>query len=266
MTLRTPLLLSVLLVSAGCHGVELTTGAAYLNTNLRGDAALGPSTGSVAIGERLVDLDGDAGLEDRDSSVYMFGEAVAQRWRLHASAFRRDDAGNGTLPAGFGDIPAGTPVAADIDLTNIRVALTYDVVSEPGYWVGLGVAGDYFDWDLDVVSHATLARESVRSDVLVPMPYVRAGFTDKGMTGTLAFGGMGGDLGDGDGTWLDFEAMLSYRVTRWFEVLGGYRWARIDGDGVVDGRAYIGDFDLSGWFVGGALHFGGAEQPRATLY
>jgi hypothetical protein len=61
--------------------------------------------------------------------------------------------------------------------------------------------------------------------------------------------------------------MLTYRPFSWLEVLGGYRWISVDGDGVIDNQAYAADVEVSGWFLGGAVHFGFERtRPEPSLF
>ena len=60
---------------------------------------------------------------------------------------------------------------------------------------------------------------------------------------------------DNDGVVADFEAQARYRVLPELELLGGYRYLRIDADGDAQGRDYAADLELNGLFVGAVLRF-----------
>ncbi|MEM7202619.1 MAG: hypothetical protein AAF628_20290 [Planctomycetota bacterium] len=257
--LRTPLApIALLACLCACEGLDVATGAAYMQSRVRGDSALGDSTGG-SLPPTRISQSRDLGLGDDDPAVMLFGEVSRDEWHFRGNFFTFQDRGTGVLPGPYGDLPAGSAVTADFDFVGARIDATYDVVDLDYFQLGVGGAVDYFDLDIDLDAVGLAQRESLESDVLVPMPFVRAHLTEGIVTGDVSIGGMGGDFGDGDGVWIDFESMLRVRPTSMIEFFGGYRWLRIDGDGVVDRHAYLADFEISGWFVGGAIHF---SKPR----
>ena len=248
-----------------CQGLDVVVGAAYLQSEARGTTSLGPTGTTVPISALQLSLAGDLDVDDDSPSLYGFVDAKIDRLRVHASAFRFEARGNSVLPRGYGDLIPGTPVGTDLDFTNGRLAVTYDIVDLDYFWLSVGAAADYIDWDIDVVAQNMAASEALRSEVVVPMPYVRFGLIEGDVAAQAAVGAMAADLGDGDGTWVDLEAMVSYRPASAFELFGGYRWIRVDGDGIVTNQAYDADLEVSGWFLGGALHFG-FQRPKAGLF
>ena len=63
------------------------------------------------------------------------------------------------------------------------------------------------------------------------------------------------DLGDNDGRFLDFEAIVEWSPMPWARVFTGYRFMDLDGNGDTGSAAFAADLEIRGWVVGGGVRF-----------
>lgn len=238
-----------------CSSVDGELTAGYIQTELSGTLALDSSSGGQNLSSRQVDVRSELGLTDPSDSLYLRGEISPGIGRVTVSGFRYDQAGSGTLGSDFGDIPAGTQVSTDTKFGNLKASWAFDLFGADWLFLGPGFGVDLFDIDVSVTSSSPSAFE--RIDVLAPIPMV---FLQSELTfGPVSLWGEGGwmsiDLGDGDGTYWDFDGMLRVRPHESIVLFGGYRYIDIEGDGIADGRRFEADLQLDGWYVGGGISF-----------
>jgi hypothetical protein len=100
-----------------------------------------------------------------------------------------------------------------------------------------------------------VGNERLDTSALVPMPFLEI----EGLFGPFTVGAnvsaMAADLGDADGSYFDSEAYVRWAVAPNLDFFGGYRYVRLDGDGIASGRAFDAEFDVQGYFFGVGLVF-----------
>ena len=242
----------LLLGSTSCVDLRARAHAAYMQPQLSGDVALASTTLPATLG---ADVQDDLGV-DTEQSPYVRLELGTGIVNVTASAFQYGSSGSGVLDANFGNITAGVPVNSDIDVLNIRGAVTFDLIDLGPVRISPGLAVDYTDLDFEV-RQTTGGTAIERLEVQIPAPllYVQAEADLGPLIANIDAGGMKVDLDEVDGTFWDIEAMLRYAPAEHFEIFGGYRLILVDGQGTVDGQAYDADVELSGWFAGGGISF-----------
>jgi hypothetical protein len=215
--------------------------------------SLEPTIGGIAFD---ADVEDDLGVKDSSDSIYLRAEAHAAFLRLTLSAFKYDSSGDGTLTVDYGNISAGAQVSSDIEFTNLKTALTFDLINFGPVRISPGISVDIFDIDSDVRSVSpVVVSESLDWTAPVPMVHLQ-GELDLGyVAANIDAGVMDVHLNDIDGTFWDLEGML--RVNPWdhVEFFGGYRYISIDGRGRVSGQDFDTDLTFTGWFVGGGFTF-----------
>jgi hypothetical protein len=170
------------------------------------------------------------------------------------------DSGAGTLTNSFGGIAAGSAVSSQLDLTNIKSSLTFDIPLGP-ITLAPGVAVDVFDFDLNTRSTTVAASEDVSVIAPVPMLYLR-GEADLGVVGlTAEFGYLDTPrISDVKGTFWDAELLVEVRPIPLLHLFAGYRFIHMNADGVTDkGSAneqnFLTDVDVRGFVIGGGIRF-----------
>jgi hypothetical protein len=241
----------VSLTSCATQTVQIDAGVMFASVN--GDIALQNSTGSLDLGQAKNDLDGNLGVGDTEPGPYVRVTTDYGRHRFRAQGFGIDAEGSGTLSSNFGDLMAGTPVTTSMEFYAIGANWAYELLKQEHYRLGVGVALEYMALDLDVRNAVGFV--SVRTDVLVPMPYAEIeGFLGPATVGINA-GVMSADLGNGRGEYFDTEAYFKFRPVEAFELQVGYRYIYADVSGTADSRDFKMDIDVQGAFIGGGIRF-----------
>jgi hypothetical protein len=251
--MRPPRLLGVcLLLLPACAGNTHRFEAGAMFVRPRGDAALQNTAGTLSLPDVQSTL-GDLGAEDTEAAPYISGTTIADVHRIRARSFWWESRGNGVLGADFGDLPAGSNVDATIDVVAMNGAYSYEMARSEEFRWGLGAALSYTQ--MDYVLRTAGNTEDLAVDLFMPMPYVEAEWTFGDLALGANLGLMALEIGDNDGVVADFEAQARYRILPELELLGGYRYLRIDADGDAQGRDYAADLELNGLFVGAVLRF-----------
>lgn len=251
------LLLAVLPGLAACDSIQTTElRAAYLQSELSGDIAVGPSTGGASLDARRNSLTGDLGIDDSNPSLLVSGAIRTTIGRFGGSAFWFDDSSTGTLGQDFGDIPLGTAVDTRFEFLNVKTYWVYDVVEERDFRIAPGIAVNFIDMQTEVRSTAAAqAFEEVEVFAPVPMLFLDGEARLGPVLVAAQGGGMRIDLDDGIGTYWDFEGRVGFEPTDDVEVFAGYRYLSIDSKGIASSRDAKVDIDVHGWFLGGAFRF-----------
>ncbi len=236
-----------------CSGFGAKAYAGYSSGTLDGKMGLAPTGGGLSFD---ADVDDDLGIKDSSDSLYLRGEANAAFLRLTVSAFRYDSRGDGTLTVNYGDISAGSQVSSDIEFTNLKTAITFDLINFGPVRISPGISVDIFDIDSEVRSVTpVVASESLDYTAPVPMVHLQ-GELDLGyLAANIDAGVMDIHLNDIDGTFWDLEGMLRVKPWDHVEIFGGYRYISIDGRGRVSGQDFDSNLVFTGWFVGGGFTF-----------
>ena len=245
-----PSLIAVSLTS--CESVSGRAYVGFFRPEVAGETALDTSAGGLDLATRQVDVEDELGIDPTES---IWAKAVIEPFdygRFSVSAFRYDDESGGGLQSGYGDFAAGTSVNSDFSFDNLKLAYTYDIVDAGVFYFGPGVAVDIFDINQRV---SVVTSESLETTVAVPMLYAQAGANLGVAELALEAGWMSLDFDDARGTYWDLEANLFVSVAPHVELVAGYRFISIDGDGIADGRRFDADIELRGWFIGGGISF-----------
>ncbi len=245
-----PSALALACLTCGCSSFGVKGQLGYTAMSLGGDVALSPS-GSGTIRQ---DIESGLGLGDPQGSVYGRLELDCGVPVLTVSGFTFQEEGQGQLGPQFGQIPAGTTVQSEVDFTNFKAALAFDI--DLGVVkVAPGVAVDVFDMDIQVRDSLGLSNEDIDVLAPVPMAFLRA-TVDLGAVALVGEGGyMSLDVDDVDGTFWDAEGWIEVRPTGGLFLFGGYRHISIAGTGIVDNQDFDADLTIAGWQVGGGFRF-----------
>ncbi len=248
-----------------CSGLGIKADAGYAQLDLTGNMALAPTAGGVPLGTIKVDFEDNLGLRDSYGSPYGRVELAAGVASFTFSGLNYDKSGRGTLNASFGDIPVNAQVQTDLQLTNLKGAIHFDLLNLGIVRISPGVGVDLMDLNMDVTAVAGPGLGTTESlDVIAPIPIAFVqGEVDLGpVSGTLDVGGIKVNLKDftnsndtADVTFWDVEALLRWSPIPKLEVFGGYRWIHLEGDGKASGQDFAANLDLRGFILGGGIYF-----------
>lgn len=247
---------TVLFTAGGCVGVGARAYVGFTQTEVEGDFALDSTSGGANLSSIKNDIENDFGITEASPSVWVKAEIEPPDFGvISVSGFTYSEEGTGTLSNNFGDVPAGSNVTTDLTFDNAKVAWTYDMFDLEFFHVSPGLAVDLFAIDTRVSSTSPSAFEDVDSLAFVPMLYVRTGVNAAIVALDVEAGWMSIDLGDADGEYFDLEAMARLNIAPAVEIVAGYRWISIDGEGKAEGQRFAADLDMRGWYVGGGIAF-----------
>lgn len=244
------------LAAAGCIQASPNVtieGGVYAPT-LAGN--IGLST-TVATDVDTIDLDSSLDLGKTEYVPYLRGEVALAGFDLALTGFKTSQTGTGTVTADFGNITAGSTVDSKLDLALAHAALCYDFVETSPVTLGAGIGADYFDLDMNVHNVAFALDESVQIRQAIPLLVAR------GVVRTpvvpldlqLEASGIAGHFEDFDGSLLDVEALLHWKIVGPLAMYGGYRYVHCDFQGTTDGRAFDADVTVSGFLLGATFRF-----------
>ena len=249
-----PPLLAVLL-TAGCDVVpKLSARAGAMYAALDGAVSLAPTPGSPSATAR-VDVHDDLGI---DSSASPFVELGLDTMlgRFEVNGLHYSDASEGTLSGSFGDIAAGLPVRAEVDLDLVRAFWAFDLIDLGPLRLSPGLGVDWLDLDTRVASLTPVSvYEELDVSAAMPLLVLDAAVELGPVTAEATVGAMDLDVGDFGGTFFDADARLGWQLAFGAELFAGYRHVRIDAVGVSGGQDYDADLTLAGWYVGGGFRF-----------
>ena len=206
-----------------------------------------------------VDVDSDLDLGGADYEPLVRAEADFGPLIASASWFRMEQDGTSTLTADFGGISAGSTVASEIDIAVGQGRCVVDLLDTDVAKLGLGVAADWFDLDLESKEATLGTTERVDVEQLVPLlaahgavrfdlPLLMPLRLDVNAAAITAH------IGDIDGTVVDIEAILRGEAG-WLGFFAGYRYIYVSLDGEVSGDPFDGDIYLDGWMAGISVRF-----------
>jgi hypothetical protein len=251
--LQSLLLGTALAALASCAGQTYRVDVGAMFAKASGDLTLQNSLGSLQLFQNKNDLDKDLGVGDIEPSPYLRLQADQEKHRLRAHGFGIDATGSGTLAGDYGNLVGGSQVTTSLRFLAAGLTYSYEIARDEHYRVGVGAA---FNWySLDVAARSTVGRESVETDVLVPMPYLEAeGFLGP-LTAGANFAFMSADLGDANGQYIDLETYLRWQASDQLDVMVGYRYLVMDPAGRASDRDFDADVEIQGFFVGGGVRF-----------
>lgn len=238
----------------GCTQFEVTAQGGYTSMAVGGDMALAATSGGS-----VVNLDQSVesalGLGEDQGSPYARVQLDMGVPVLTASGFMFEETGRGRLQASFGNIVGGTEVFTDLAFDNAKISFAFDMEFGP-ITISPGLACDLFNLDIHVQDVAGFATEDLEVLAPVPMGFLRVG-ADLGIVGIVAEGGYITipEIDDYEGTFWDAELMVEVRPTPLLHVFAGYRYMKIEAEGIADDQAFDVNIDISGWMAGGGIRF-----------
>jgi hypothetical protein len=238
------LLLAALAVACAAQPPRVAAAVGYTRLSVGGELALDGD--AQRVGEAF-------GLGGERSSPWFRADVDAGVPRVSLSGFWLHEEGDGVLTAPFGGLPAGTPVAADLDLGNAKLLGVLAAGFGP-LTVAPGVCVDVFAIDFRAASSPG-NREEVDEIVAVPLPAVRLE-ADAGpvrIAADLAW--FDAAVFGVDGRFTDVDARIVWRTGSGLRLEAGYRWLGADAEGESATDAVGIDLTVRGWFVGGGWSF-----------
>lgn len=237
-----------------CSFVGATAEIGYTQLALTGEVALASATGGVPAGS-LQDMGSALGIGSDQGTPYVRGQLDLGNTVLTASVFVLHEEGSGTLARTFGPLAAATAVRSELDLTNAKLTMTYDIGLGP-LKVSPGLGLDVLDLSLSATEPVFGNRGEI--DELLPLPMLFCRVEgDIGLVALIAEVGFL-DMPEIDGaevTLLDLEAMVEYRLLPTMQLFAGYRLLDVDGKGETSDSSYALDVTLDGWVIGGGVRF-----------
>jgi hypothetical protein len=246
-----------LLLCASCGTetwfVEVDVG--YTQQQFSGTAGLAPTGGGLAPSQTTVDLENELGLDDAIGSPYGRVQAGLGSWGLTASGFVLSDNADGRVTRQFGNITVGTDVRTDVEMINVKGAVTYDVLDTTYLTISPGLAVNYLDFDVSVSAPSLGISERLQAEAPVPMLFGQVSSRVGIVSLTLEGGWITADVGDADGTFLDIEAILRLHLGLGTHLFTGYRYIDVDTNGIASGQRFDADFSVRGWVLGLGYRF-----------
>ena len=249
--------------ASGCESTRTTLGAAYMQTSFAGDLALSGAA-ATPLKQRRNSLRQSMRLDDAEPTPLIKASVERDRASFNLSGFWTHTAGSGPLAAPFGDLPAGSQVRNELTFANVKAVGRYDLIPSESFTFAPGIGVDYFHIDVESRRTTGVGFEQVENDVLVPIADLLVGVNLGGVEVSAEGAWMDADLGDADGTYWDLDGMLKVRPSEKFSLFAGYRWIKMDANGLADSRQYESNIEVSGWYVGGELTFGGKRRESST--
>jgi hypothetical protein len=251
--LRQLLLTATLATFASCVGQVYHVDVGAMFAKASGNIALQNEAGNLPLFANHNDVDDNFGVGDVEPSPYLRVQMDQEKHRVRLHGFGVDANGSGTLSGAYGDLVGGSVVTTALDFFAIGATYSWELLREEHYRLGVGAALNWYS--LDLAARSSAGRESVQTNVLVPMPYAEI----EGYLGAVTAGAnmafMSADLGDANGIYLDAEAYLRWQATEQFDVMAGYRYLSMDGYGRASSRDFDADVDVQGLFLGGGVRF-----------
>jgi hypothetical protein len=242
---------------AGCSASDPLVRAdlALFAPSFQGDVGLSNSTVTDV---DTIDIESDLDLGDTDYVPYVRLEGDLGPFNLAGSWFETSQSGTGVVTADFGNITAGSTVESDLDLTLVNGRFVWDFINTDLVHLGLGVAAEWVDFDLEAKEQTFGLSESVSvSQVLplaaahaavgIPLPWIPLRLD-------VNAAGMSLHIEDVDGTVIDIEGLLRADFNH-FGCFAGYRYILVQTDGVIDDQNFDGDIVLAGWLLGASVRF-----------
>jgi len=252
MRIRHLLAIPALVLFTSCYQFDFTLQAGYAELGLDGDVGYDNGTGGVAFQE---DIETGLGLGADQGTPYAravmdFGTPV-----LAISAFSFEDDGRGVLTQDFGDISAGLSVLTDFELKSAKFSYLFEIPIGIGT-IAPGIAVNYIDMSIFVRDTLGVASENVELQAPLPMGMARLEVDAiPGVQVSAEAGYIKVDVEDVEAELIDIEALVEVTALDPFNLFVGYRSILFDGAGEVDGDSVDVELGLSGFIIGGGVHF-----------
>lgn len=252
MKLQKLLAVFLLITFTACAGQTYRAEVGPMFARARGEFALANSS---QVMQSNNSLKGNLGLGDSEVSPYLALRTDYNKHRVRLNGFYLDSEGSGTLANGYGNITAGTQVQTSMDFFAIASNYSYEVLRKDNYRIGLGAQLGFYSLDVSARPTIGAGRESVTTEVFVPMPYVEIEGMWKDFTIGANMGVMSADLGDANGRYWDLEGYANWAVNDSYDIKFGYRYLLLDGYGRASSRDFDADVDVQGLFLSAGIRF-----------
>jgi hypothetical protein len=247
------LLVSLLVPLAACAGTNYRGSVGPLFAVTNGEVALQNAGGTLALFDNQNDVDSELGLGDTEVAPYIRLQSDKERHRVRLHGFGFDANGGGTLAGDYGGIPAGSQVTTSTEFFAIAANYGYEIARSEHYRFAVGGQAGFYK--LDIAARSTIGRESVSTDVLVPMPFAEFEL----LLGSVTIGAnaaiMAADIRDASGRYWDMEGHVRWQATKEFDVMAGYRYILLDAYGTATSRDFDADVDVQGVFITAGIKF-----------
>lgn len=201
-----------------------------------------------------IDVKDDLDLDDEDGNVIYValehGIPGLPNLRLQQTELEIDGEGEFSVSVDFGDgeFVADVDIISELDLSHTDATFYWQVLDN---WVSLdlGITARWFDGEIQIEQPGSGERAEEDLEAVVPLFYAAAR-VDLPLSGLYA-GFSGNFLGDGDNSFIDYQAVLGYETDYRFGIEAGYRSLELDLDDVDDIEA---DISVDGAFIGLFVH------------
>ena len=252
---KTALLAVVISFLVSCSGFAITADVGFAQFSPSGDLGLGPSSGVVDPKSVKNDIETSLGIDDSLGTPYVRLEFSAAVASFTFSAFSIGDSANGILAADYGDIPVGSSVNTDMDLTSLKAAVHFDLFNLGPIRISPGLGVNLLAVDIESRSTIATINEQVDESVPIPMVFLQAEVDLGVIDAVVDLGYLDVDVGNVRGSMIDVEAIARWRPISHFEAFVGYRLILLEADGDSDGQNFLFDLALNGWIIGVGIHF-----------
>lgn len=226
---------------------DVYAGASYWNQNYDGFVRDLDATANTEI-----DLENDLGFDDDDGNVFYVAFEhpipLIPNIRLQQTSLETD--ANGSVSQNFefnGEMfSISDDVASSIDLSHTDATFYWEILDN---YVSLdiGLTARMIDGEVSIESTTQSAKEDF--DAVIPLIYAGAR-VDLPLTGLYA-SISGNFLGDGDNSFLDYQASIGYETVFRLGVEAGIRSLQLELDDIDDVQA---DITVDGAFIGLFIH------------
>lgn len=236
---------------AGCTPIGAAAQAGYARLAVRGELAL--ADGAATTTDQS--LRSAFGLGDARGAPFVRGQGELGSLSVSASLTSLQESGDGVLSSDFGGLPAGTPVASDLDVTIGKLTGAFAIDLGP-VTLSPGLQLDVFDLEFTARELVLGNREEIDELLALPLLFGRVEAELGGLRGFAELGYLEiPSIGGNRGRFLDTEVAVTWSVVSTVDFVAGYRHLGIDAKGASGEDTIAVDLVLSGWFVGGGLRF-----------
>ena len=223
--------------------------AGYMQTDVTGGAGLGTAgSGTPATN----DVESSLGVDDPSGNLQLRAEGKIGPVHATARTMGFNGSGAGTLAAPFGSIGQGTTVSSQLDVFDVDLAASWDLVDVGPVRISPGLGYGIYDVSLGVTGGG--ASEKIAEVYQVPYLFLQ-GEVEFGPAGAVVdLGWTDIKISDDDMQMVDLSAMLYVQPGAMLELYAGFRSKSFQAESSGGPRRVV-DFDLQGWFLGGGVRF-----------
>ena len=223
---------------ASCTQFRVAGQVGYARVALAGDIGFAAGSTAADIGQDVTTAFGLGDDQGTPDGRFAFDLGVPT---FTVSGFVFEEEGTGTLARSVDGNPllsAGANVNSDFELSDAKAVTILP-----------GLAADYIDFNLEVTQVYGLASELVELEAPVPIGGLRAA------GGIAEIGNFEADVDEVEAEFLDIDVMVTLHATDVLDLLVGYRYLAIDGDGLIENDTFLADITIDGIVIGGGVRF-----------